>query len=433
MAWRWQRLLARPRDPRAALLARARVLRRVHGGTGAADGGRRRRGSHLRDRAPPSEGQGGPVAGSVLLERALGGAATLTLAAVGFVLAVGHYPSAPTSGSRASSCSATIVLAVALFSRRARPLLARTVPLLRKVRLERPIRAAYEGMHSYRDHPGLLAGVFALTLAVQAVRVLAIWLAGQGGRRRPLAAAVLRDGAAALPRAARAVLDQRDRRARVVLRQLPRQARRRRGQGLRDRLPLLRGHAGAGRCPARCCSAGRACAASGPRTMPRSSHRADVSLASPEDRVEHAVSVVVVTYNGLPWVERCLESVRGHETIVVDHGSTDGTARARARAVPRGAPDRAGEQGPRRRLERGDAGRVRRLLPAAELGRLGGRRRGRAARGVRRGASGGGGRRAAAAQPGRLAAAARCAASRPSGGSRPSTSSCASSRPARAR
>jgi GT2 family glycosyltransferase len=37
------------------------------------------------------------------------------------------------------------------------------------------------------------------------------------------------------------------------------------------------------------------------------------------------VSVVVVTYNGLPWVERCLDSVRGVETIVVDHGSTDGT------------------------------------------------------------------------------------------------------------
>jgi N-acetylglucosaminyl-diphospho-decaprenol L-rhamnosyltransferase len=37
------------------------------------------------------------------------------------------------------------------------------------------------------------------------------------------------------------------------------------------------------------------------------------------------VSVVIVTYNALPWVERCLESVRGLETIVVDHGSTDGT------------------------------------------------------------------------------------------------------------
>jgi hypothetical protein len=37
------------------------------------------------------------------------------------------------------------------------------------------------------------------------------------------------------------------------------------------------------------------------------------------------VSVVVVTWNALPIVERCLQSVRGHETIVVDHGSTDGT------------------------------------------------------------------------------------------------------------
>ena len=38
-----------------------------------------------------------------------------------------------------------------------------------------------------------------------------------------------------------------------------------------------------------------------------------------------SVSVVVVTYNALPWVERALESARGHETVVVDHGSTDGT------------------------------------------------------------------------------------------------------------
>ncbi len=37
------------------------------------------------------------------------------------------------------------------------------------------------------------------------------------------------------------------------------------------------------------------------------------------------VSAVVVSYNALPWLERCLESVRGVETIVVDNGSTDGT------------------------------------------------------------------------------------------------------------
>jgi GT2 family glycosyltransferase len=37
------------------------------------------------------------------------------------------------------------------------------------------------------------------------------------------------------------------------------------------------------------------------------------------------VSVVVVTFNSREWIERCLESVRGYETIVVDNGSTDGT------------------------------------------------------------------------------------------------------------
>ena len=37
------------------------------------------------------------------------------------------------------------------------------------------------------------------------------------------------------------------------------------------------------------------------------------------------ISVVVVTYDAMPWIERCLESVRGNEVIVVDHGSGDGT------------------------------------------------------------------------------------------------------------
>ncbi len=37
------------------------------------------------------------------------------------------------------------------------------------------------------------------------------------------------------------------------------------------------------------------------------------------------VSVVVVTWNALPWVEQSLDSVRGFDVIVVDHGSTDGT------------------------------------------------------------------------------------------------------------
>ncbi len=37
------------------------------------------------------------------------------------------------------------------------------------------------------------------------------------------------------------------------------------------------------------------------------------------------VSVVVVTWNALPWLEQCLDSVAGRDIVVVDNGSTDGT------------------------------------------------------------------------------------------------------------
>jgi N-acetylglucosaminyl-diphospho-decaprenol L-rhamnosyltransferase len=48
-------------------------------------------------------------------------------------------------------------------------------------------------------------------------------------------------------------------------------------------------------------------------------------VGEPQGPALAAVAVVVLTYDGLPWVERALESVRGHETVLVDHGSTDGT------------------------------------------------------------------------------------------------------------
>lgn len=45
-------------------------------------------------------------------------------------------------------------------------------------------------------------------------------------------------------------------------------------------------------------------------------------------------SAVVVTLDAMPWIERCLDSVRGHETIVVDHGSVDGTLELVERRFP---------------------------------------------------------------------------------------------------
>ena len=44
------------------------------------------------------------------------------------------------------------------------------------------------------------------------------------------------------------------------------------------------------------------------------------------------VSAVVVTYNAMPWLESCLQSLAGVECVVVDHGSSDGSVEA-ARAA----------------------------------------------------------------------------------------------------
>jgi glycosyltransferase 2 family protein len=178
MAWRWQQLLsARAIHDRLSWLTRAYFVAYTAGQLlPTAVGGDAVR---IFETAKRHTGRGGEVAGSVLLERALGGAATLALAAVGFALAIGHYPIGPYLWIEGFFVVATFFLAVALFSRRARPLLAKTVPFLRWARLERPIRSAYEGIHAYRDHPGLLVGVFTLTLVIQAVRVLAIWAAGK--------------------------------------------------------------------------------------------------------------------------------------------------------------------------------------------------------------------------------------------------------------
>jgi glycosyltransferase 2 family protein len=179
MAWRWQRLLAaRGIHDRVAWLSRAYFTAYTAGQVlPTSIGGDAMRIFEASRRHPR---KAGPIAGSVLLERALGGAATLTLAAVGFALALGRYDVGAYLWVEGAFVIATIVFAVAIFSRRLRRVFARFVPLLRRLRIERPLRAVYEGMHAYRGHPALLVWLFALTVAVQAVRVLAIWCAGKG-------------------------------------------------------------------------------------------------------------------------------------------------------------------------------------------------------------------------------------------------------------
>jgi len=175
LAWRWQRLLraCRVEDDLGWLLrayfvshAAGQVLPTAIGGDGMRIFETTRR--HPENR--------GVVAGSVLLERILGGCATLVLAGVGFALAIGSYDVGAYLWIELAVAVGTAILGVGLFSSRARRPLARIAPLLRLVRLERPLRAAYEGIHGFRRHARVLLGAFALTLVVQAFRVLAIWL-----------------------------------------------------------------------------------------------------------------------------------------------------------------------------------------------------------------------------------------------------------------
>ena len=178
MAWRWQRLLAARgvHDPLSRLVrtyfvgyAAGQVLPTSLGGDA----------SRIYETVRRHEGTGGAAAGTVLLERALGGTATLVLAAAGFALAVGRYDVGGYLWVELAFVVAAALVGVMLFSTRLHGLLQLTRPLLRVLRVERPLREVYLALHSFRRNARLLGSMFALTLVVQAVRVLAIWCAGK--------------------------------------------------------------------------------------------------------------------------------------------------------------------------------------------------------------------------------------------------------------
>jgi glycosyltransferase 2 family protein len=131
------------------------------------------------DTARRHPGSATAITGTVLLERGLGGATTVALGAVGFVLAIDRYDVSAYLWLEGVFVFGTIVLAFVFFARSARPLLRRAQPLLERLRLDRLLRGFYESVHAYRDRPRLLAGVAVVSLAVQAVRILAIWAAAK--------------------------------------------------------------------------------------------------------------------------------------------------------------------------------------------------------------------------------------------------------------
>ena len=79
----------------------------------------------------------------------------------GFLLALGAYDVGAYLWIEGLFVVGTLLLVFLFFSRSARPVLARTRPLLRRLRVDRPLRALYDGIHHFRGHVRLLVGVFA--------------------------------------------------------------------------------------------------------------------------------------------------------------------------------------------------------------------------------------------------------------------------------
>ena len=120
-------------------------------------------------------GRSAVVAGTVVLERGFGGAATVLLGAVGFVLSIGEYDIGAYLWIEGVFVFGTLVLGFLFFARSARPLLRRLEPPLERLRFARPLRSFYEGVHHFRSRPRLVWGLFAVTLGALAIRILSIW------------------------------------------------------------------------------------------------------------------------------------------------------------------------------------------------------------------------------------------------------------------
>jgi uncharacterized membrane protein YbhN (UPF0104 family) len=178
MGWRWQRLLAvRGVQESVAWLTRAyfvsyavgQVLPTSVGGDA----------SRIFETSRRHPGQITAITGSVLLERALGGAVTLLLAGIGLLLAIGRYPIGAYLWIELLFVLGTIATAFVFFSRTVRRRLVFLGGFARRLRVEKAARAVYDGLHGYRDHPGALLVVAGVTAAAQLTRVVAIYASGR--------------------------------------------------------------------------------------------------------------------------------------------------------------------------------------------------------------------------------------------------------------
>jgi glycosyltransferase 2 family protein len=121
------------------------------------------------------------AAASVFMERALGSVGTLILLAAGVGVAVGRYDDVGfLVVLELVFVAAMVVVGLLLFSRRLGLALERRLfPLLRRIKLEKPLQSLYWAMHEYRTAPGVMAAVLGVTLVSQLLRVVAIWFCGE--------------------------------------------------------------------------------------------------------------------------------------------------------------------------------------------------------------------------------------------------------------
>jgi glycosyltransferase 2 family protein len=179
MAWRWQLLLGAKgiREPLGWLTrlyfigyAAGQVLPTGIGGDAV------RIVEHSR-RRPDAKGE---AAAAVLLERVIGAAGTLVMVAIGLIVAIGRYDDIEylivIEALFLVLVTAGLVL---LFSKRAARALSWLGPLAARVRLERAGRSVYRALHGYREQPRTLLVVLGITVCLQFVRCLAIWLCGE--------------------------------------------------------------------------------------------------------------------------------------------------------------------------------------------------------------------------------------------------------------
>jgi uncharacterized protein (TIRG00374 family) len=180
LAWRWQILLASKgiHEPLGWLTklyfvgyAAGQVLPTSIGGDALRIVEHARRRPHARAEA----------AGAVLMERVLGAAGTLVLVAVGLAIAAGRYPDLGFFVWIEAISVVFVALGLLLvFSRWSRTFLeTRIFPLGRRIRAERVMNSVYAALHGYRDQPAAVAAVLVITIVVQFIRVMGIWLCGE--------------------------------------------------------------------------------------------------------------------------------------------------------------------------------------------------------------------------------------------------------------